>query len=199
MKNSREISDLNIVLQRGLVEFLRRCDEKGVNVCVTQTLRDKEYQDWLYAKGRTASGNIVTKAKGGNSFHNYGLAFDICKNIKGQEYSDGKFFKLCGDIWTEMGGVWGGNFKSIKDNPHFEFTGGLSINDLKNGRKLTSDIKMDWEACMVEKRKFLVNGKEKELNSILFANKNYIELRELEALDLKIGYDKVKGIAVIEN
>ena len=48
------------------------------------TLRTFAEQDALYAQGRTklfdANGNrlgIVTKSKGGQSYHNYGLAFDI--------------------------------------------------------------------------------------------------------------------------
>jgi hypothetical protein len=35
-----------------------------------------EEQAALYAKGRTSGGRIVTKAKPGQSYHNYGLAFD---------------------------------------------------------------------------------------------------------------------------
>jgi hypothetical protein len=38
--------------------------------------RTMEEQAKLYAKGRTSGGRIVTKAKPGQSFHNYGLAFD---------------------------------------------------------------------------------------------------------------------------
>lgn len=39
-------------------------------------LRTFEEQDRLYAQGRTASGSIVTQARGGESAHNYGCAFD---------------------------------------------------------------------------------------------------------------------------
>ncbi len=55
------------------------------------------------------------------------------------------------------------------------------------------------EAYMIEKREFLVNGEVKKLNGILFENKNYVELRELEELGLKVGYDKDKKLAVINN
>lgn len=34
------------------------------------------YQDWLYAQGRTSAGSIVTRARGGESPHNYGCATD---------------------------------------------------------------------------------------------------------------------------
>jgi peptidoglycan L-alanyl-D-glutamate endopeptidase CwlK len=38
--------------------------------------RTMEEQTALYAIGRSAPGKIVTKARAGESFHNYGLAFD---------------------------------------------------------------------------------------------------------------------------
>jgi peptidoglycan L-alanyl-D-glutamate endopeptidase CwlK len=41
----------------------------------------------LYAIGRTKPGKKVTKAKGGTSYHNYGLAFDIYPFINGKTYS----------------------------------------------------------------------------------------------------------------
>jgi peptidoglycan L-alanyl-D-glutamate endopeptidase CwlK len=41
------------------------------------TLRTIAEQNELYAQGRTKAGKIVTNAKGGQSYHNYGLAFDI--------------------------------------------------------------------------------------------------------------------------
>lgn len=38
--------------------------------------RTMEEQAALYAIGRTSPGKVVTKAKAGQSYHNYGLAFD---------------------------------------------------------------------------------------------------------------------------
>ena len=45
---------------------------------VTPAFRSIAAQDALYAKGRTEPGEQVTKAKGGQSPHNYGLAVDVC-------------------------------------------------------------------------------------------------------------------------
>ena len=38
--------------------------------------RTMEEQTALYALGRTSPGKVVTKARAGESYHNYGLAFD---------------------------------------------------------------------------------------------------------------------------
>ena len=41
------------------------------------TLRTFKEQNAIYAQGRTTPGSIVTYAKGGQSYHNYGMAIDI--------------------------------------------------------------------------------------------------------------------------
>jgi len=48
-------------------------------------LRTFSEQDALYAQGRTTSGNVVTKAKGGQSMHNYGLALDLAPYKPGSD------------------------------------------------------------------------------------------------------------------
>lgn len=116
---------------------------------VTETLRTKEEQDELYAQGRTKPGKIVTNAKGGDSFHNYGLAFDIAlidrgklnwntgADINDNDITD--FFEI-GEIGEKLGLEWGGRWK-FKDMPHFQLTFGLSLADLKAGKKPPEDVK----------------------------------------------------------
>lgn len=105
-------------------------------VRIVQGLRTIEEQDGLYALGRTKPGKRVTNAKGGSSFHNYGLAIDFCLLIDGKEIS----WDMAKDYdedkkadWTEVveifkkyGWEWGGNWSSIKDYPHFQKTFGNS-------------------------------------------------------------------------
>jgi len=51
-----------------------------------------------------------------------GLAWDFCKNVRGQEYSDLNFFRRCGEIAKKMGFVWGGDWRT-PDNPHIQWGG----------------------------------------------------------------------------
>jgi peptidoglycan LD-endopeptidase CwlK len=113
---------------------------KGVRFEITQGLRTIDAQNALYAQGRTTKGNKVTNAKGGQSLHNFGLAFDIAMVYDLNH--DGNFEKLSWDTkkdgdadgdadWMEVvrhfkkiGYTWGGDFKSIVDAPHFEKTFG---------------------------------------------------------------------------
>lgn len=109
-------------------------------VRISQGLRTIQEQDGLYAQGRTKPGKIVTNAKGGSSYHNYGLAVDIVLIIDGKEASwdtekdfdnDGKSdWMEVVTVFKKYGWDWGGNFKSIVDKPHFEKTFGNSVGQL---------------------------------------------------------------------
>jgi len=149
MTNSREIKELHNTLQRGYAELVRRMKEKGFSYMGTSsTYRCHNYQNYLYAQGRTEPGSIVTYAKGGESIHNFRLAFDIYQSIRGKEYEE-IFLNVAGKIWTEMGGTWGGNWTGFIDKPHFEYTGGFTLKQLQGGQRLANDAKMSWEREVV--------------------------------------------------
>lgn len=125
MLNSRDISLLRPDVEANCRKWIERCKAAGLNVLVTNTVRDKEYQEYLYAQGRTRSGSIVTNSKT-PTFHadTSGLAFDFCKNIKGHEYDDTEFFRKAAAIAKEMGFSWGGDWKSFVDMPHIQWDNG---------------------------------------------------------------------------
>ena len=87
MLDSRDISLLRPDVAANCRIWLDRCRAAGLNVLVTNTVRDKEYQEYLYAQGRTRPGNIVTNGRT-PTFHSdkAGLAWDFCKNVRGEEY-----------------------------------------------------------------------------------------------------------------
>lgn len=120
MLNSRDVSLLRDDVEANCRAFLKLCEAEGLKVLVTQTVRDNEYQASLYAQGRTKPGSIVTNTKIA-TYHGDGLAFDICKNVKGQEYSDAKFFERCGEIGRKVGFTWGGDWTRFVDRPHFQW------------------------------------------------------------------------------
>ncbi len=124
------------------------------------TLRSFSEQNALYELGRTVKnpngfhpikkplGNIVTWARGGDSFHNYALAWDLVLVL--DKDGNGSYETASWDMtidldgdgiadWREIveiaikyGYEWGGNWNKPKtDCPHFQKTFGYSINDLK--------------------------------------------------------------------
>lgn len=106
------------------MRFLHACTLKGINILITCTYRDNEYQDYLYAQGRTRPGKIVTNAKGGESAHNYKVAFDFCPLVGGKpDWNDTKLWKEIGAIGQSVGLDWGGSWKSFPDMPHMQVPG----------------------------------------------------------------------------
>lgn len=103
-----------------LTKLLKKCAEKGIYLIITEGFRTKEYQDQLYAKGRTAPGKVVTNAKGStySSQHMWGIAFDIAINDTKLLY-DSATIKKVATIAKSLGLGWGGDWKSIVDTPHF--------------------------------------------------------------------------------
>lgn len=94
---------------------------------VVQGMRTIEEQHRLYAQGRTIPGPIVTRARGGYSNHNYGLAVDLCPFVNGRpawDFRDG--FIAIGKAAEVVGLAWGGDWVKFIDLPHVELPG-LSI------------------------------------------------------------------------
>lgn len=117
MFHSDELRYLRADVRVNCEKFLALCKEAGLNVKVTQTVRDDEYQRLLVAQGYAAK--TATRP----TFHSVkaGLAFDICKNVRGHEYDDPSFFDCCGQIGKQVGFSWGGDWRSFPDRPHFQW------------------------------------------------------------------------------
>ena len=121
---------------------------KGCRLRFAYVVRTDAEQDGLYALGRTKVnpdgkttkkplGNIVTNAKGGQSIHNYALAFDIVllydkngdgvfESVSWDMLKDGDNDKVAdwkeiSDFFVSKGYEWGGNWTSFRDYPHFQF------------------------------------------------------------------------------
>lgn len=146
----------------------------GVPIVITQGLRTIADQDALYAQGRTKPGSIVTNAKGGYSYHNFGVAIDFAlllpdgKSVSWDMKRDGD----CDGIadWDEVvadakriGWSWGGDWHSFKDYPHFEITFGLPTADFRNG-KLPKLSQLDAVVDRIKKERE-ENGEECEMTA----------------------------------
>lgn len=117
MFHSNELKYLRADVRVNCEKFLALCKEAGLNVKVTQTVRDDAYQKYLVSKGYASE--KATRP----TFHSVkaGLAFDICKNVRGHEYDDATFFALCGQIGKQVGFSWGGDWRKFPDRPHFQW------------------------------------------------------------------------------
>lgn len=121
----------------------------------SMVLRTFAEQDALYAQGRTKKGAKVTNAKGGQSYHNYGLAVDIVllvKDAKGEfkmaSWDTVKDWDKDGtadwlevaQVFNKYGWQWGFIQNGKRwDLPHFQKTFGLHWTELRK-RKLAGKV-----------------------------------------------------------
>nr|WP_249310568.1 M15 family metallopeptidase [Bacillus sp. FJAT-49736] len=136
---------LHPIVKERTQQLVQKAAKKGINVVITDGFRSTDEQNQLYKKGRTTSGSIVTNAKGGESYHNYGLAVDFAlkttsgKIIWDTEYDGNKngkqdWYEVV-DIAKKLGFTWGGDWLGFQDYPHLQMDFGLSINDLQKGAR----------------------------------------------------------------
>ncbi len=92
----------------------------GIAIKVISGTRTYDEQNALYEQGRSKAGNIVTNARGGYSNHNFGIAFDIGVFEGARYIAESPAYKAVGAIGIQLGIEWGGNWKSIQDEPHFQ-------------------------------------------------------------------------------
>lgn len=122
----------------------------GVPCDITEGTRSFSEQQKVFDQGRTTPGAVVTKARPGDSFHQYGLAFDAVPKA----YKDMKDWNPSGPAWLTIGQIgeglglhWGGRW-STPDEPHFELQA-APLSELKAYYdKALAAGKKGWDAIM---------------------------------------------------
>ena len=141
MNNSRKIDDLHPLVASRAQRLLDLAADSGIDLLVTSTYRDHESQDALYARGRTKPGPRVTNAAGGQSYHNFRVAFDVVplrlgKPVWGTKGDDLVLWQHVGRLGELIGLEWAGRWKTMKEFPHFQYTGGHDLAWFQSGRHL---------------------------------------------------------------
>ncbi|WP_272945308.1 M15 family metallopeptidase [Paenibacillus gorillae] len=141
-----EIPKLHPIVAAKKDELVAQTAKIGITILITDGMRTSEEQDRLYEQGRSKSGPIVTNVRGGESYHNYGLAIDFALRtvednsvVWDMEYDGNGNGKA---DWMEvvaiakkLGFTWGGDWKNFRDYPHLQMDFGYSIADLKRGKR----------------------------------------------------------------
>ena len=103
----------------------------GLTVQILSGTRTYAEQDKLFAQRPK-----VTNARAGQSNHNFGIAFDV-GIFKGKTYYTGKnatenkAYADLAKLIKPTGLLWGGDWKSIKDTPHYELPTGKSVAQIR--------------------------------------------------------------------
>jgi peptidoglycan L-alanyl-D-glutamate endopeptidase CwlK len=105
-------------------------EQEGTLIRVVQGLRTWSQQDALYAQGRTAPGARVTNARGGWSYHNFGLAVDCVPSQFDPDLpynpdwdSSHPNWQRMIEVGTSLGLTSGAHWETLVDMPHFQLTG----------------------------------------------------------------------------
>lgn len=173
--------------------LLKHCNENGIYLIITEGFRTKEYQDSLYAKGRTKPGKVVTNAKGStySSQHMWGVAFDIAINDSKLLYDTDTIKKVAKIAKSKKVGLaWGGDWTSIVDTPHF-YLGkwGSTTAKLKEKYKTPDNFKKTWTSVTKKTCKLWSKKTLRASKAILSIKKG----SKVEVLyKSKLGYAKVK-------
>ena len=132
-RSEANIMTINLAAQKAARAFLKKVTDAGINVRIISGTRTYAEQDEIYAQGRTKPGKRVTKAKGGQSNHNFGIAWDIgIFDAQGKYLLESPLYAKAAQVGLipglEWGGNWGGDFQ---DPPHYQLATGLSITELR--------------------------------------------------------------------
>jgi peptidoglycan L-alanyl-D-glutamate endopeptidase CwlK len=114
LNQGRSLREKQAIFARALARLIREAEEKGIFVFVNELYRSQERQEQLYKEGKT---------KALHSAHLEGLAADLIVLRDGKPVMENCIeYQTLGQIWSAMGGIWGGHFKSIYDIYHFEYS-----------------------------------------------------------------------------
>lgn len=115
-------------------QFMQLASNAPFQVKLLSGTRTYAEQNVLFAKRP-----VVTKARGGQSNHNFGIAWDVGIFVDGNYY-EGKnkketqaYVDLSKIIMPTLGKIieWGGNWKSIVDMPHYGLLTNKSISNVR--------------------------------------------------------------------
>jgi len=152
---SKDIAELLPIVREKAVTLIGLCKTQGIDILITSTYRSIQEQDEIYAQGRSKPGAIISNAKGGQSFHNWRVAFDVVPLVGGKAtWDDHALWERVGKVGEALGLEWGGRWEGFVDKPHFQFTQGYSFQDFIDGKvdpkKFQLETKPDPVASPVE-------------------------------------------------
>ena len=132
-RSENNIRTLTVRAQQSAREFLERVHGAGIGARIISGTRTYAMQNALYRQGRFGNpGPIVTNARGGQSNHNFGIAWDIgiFTSAGGYvqddaAYDDAARAGMSGEL------EWGGDWTTFVDRPHYQLKLPLSVAQIR--------------------------------------------------------------------
>ncbi|MFZ5669867.1 MAG: M15 family metallopeptidase [Pseudomonadota bacterium] len=139
-RSEAAIATLTPEAQVAARRFMAAAREMPLTCRILSGTRTYAEQDTLYAIGRTRERNRkpVTRARGGQSNHNFGVAWDVGLFEGGTYYAGATRAQM--DAYRALAArakaavpdlAWGGDWKSFPDAPHYELKTGKTVAQLR--------------------------------------------------------------------
>lgn len=134
-RSEKRIQTLQLKTQEAARKFLKAVQGAGITARIISGSRTYAEQDRLFRQGRFGNpGPKVTNARGGQSNHNFGIAWDIGIFKTGAYLPESPLYKKAAEIGLAAGinGLeWGGNWQTFKDTPHYQSATEFSISEIR--------------------------------------------------------------------
>jgi peptidoglycan L-alanyl-D-glutamate endopeptidase CwlK len=134
-RTERNIQTLHLRAQEAARAFMTAVLAAGITARIISGTRTYEEQNALYRKGRYGNpGPRVTNARGGQSNHNFGIAWDIGIFEGGAYLRESPLYDEAAQAGLAAGiaGMeWGGDWTGFVDRPHYQLSTGLLISQIR--------------------------------------------------------------------
>ena len=131
-RSERNIATLTPETQRAARIWLKAAkaiaEAEGYDVRIICGTRTYKEQDALFSKRPR-----VTKARGGQSMHNFGIAWDVGIFRAKAYFGNHALYTKVGKLYNQVPGItWGGTWKSFVDQPHYQLSKYASSSSARN-------------------------------------------------------------------
>ncbi len=112
-----------------IVQLIKVCKAAGINLAIVESYRTAAKQAQYYSMGRK-----YTSTPGGKSKHQYGLAVDVVPIVDSVAvWNNYRLWRKIGMAGERLGLRWGGRWRVTYDPGHFEWSAGLTRQELEAG------------------------------------------------------------------
>jgi peptidoglycan L-alanyl-D-glutamate endopeptidase CwlK len=126
-RSERLILSLQLPAQEAARAFLARTRAAGLDARIISATRTYAEQNRLFRQGRYGkAGSKVTNARGGQSNHNFAIAWDIGLFECGAYLTGAAAYDRAARAGLVDAIEWGGAWQSFRDAPHYQLANGLS-------------------------------------------------------------------------
>ena len=145
-RSEAQLATLLLTAQNAARRFLARVLEAGQHVRILSGTRSYAEQNALFRRGRYGNaGPVVTNARGGQSLHNFGVAWDVgVFDARGRYLQDGASYERVAEAGMDDGLEWGGDNPRFVDRPHYQLRLALPIAEIRrrfeSGRAYVTDV-----------------------------------------------------------